>query len=142
MKKDAAALLQKAEAYCAKKDLRFTDPRRRVLAAIAQSGKAMGAYDVLDALPRGTKPPTVYRAIEFLREHGFIHRIESMNAYVACNFDHCHEGVQFLVCDSCRKVVETHVCKPPPALAAQAQEQGFRFRTWNAELHGTCSACG
>lgn len=143
-KADIAKLVKGVEAYCAENGIRFTEPRRHVLEIIASAKKPIGAYDVLEALGgylADPKPPTAYRAIEFLSEHGFVHRIESLNAYVICGTDHRHHGSQFLVCDGCGAVIEAHLCQIPRDLAAQAEKQGFSLNRWNAELHGTCKDC-
>lgn len=145
MKKQIAEkLVKEVEAYCAKEGIRFTEPRRHVLDIIARAGGPLGAYEILNQLSAyldNPKPPTAYRAIEFLCEHGFIHRIESLNAYVACGTDHRHLGSQFLICDSCGKVVEAHICDMPSALESHARKEGFSIRRWNAELHGLCPSC-
>lgn len=141
---DVAAVLAQAEAFCRAGSIRFTEPRRHVLEIIAGAGRPMGAYDILGALGRylqNPKPPTAYRAIEFLEEHGFIHRIESLNAYVVCGTGHRHRGSQFLICDGCGMVVEAHLCELPADLAAKAAAEGFALTRWNAELHGTCARC-
>lgn len=138
------SLIKTVEAYCAEAGIRFTSPRRFVLEIIASSKMPLGAYDVLERLGSrmdNPKPPTVYRAIDFLREHGFIHRIESLNAYVACGVDHRHMGSQFLVCDKCGKVAEAHLCRVPEDLAQQVDKAGFTLTRWDAELHGTCKDC-
>lgn len=143
-KNEIKKLIQTVENYCNEKGIRFTEPRRLVLEIVAASETPIGAYDVLAGLGKvlkHPKPPTAYRAIEFLQEHGFLHRIESLNAFVICHADHKHEGSQFMICDRCGKVIEAHVCDLPKALADKTREAGFHLASWNAELHGTCSAC-
>lgn len=138
------AFLKQVEEYCAEHGHRFTDPRRYVLEIIADANKPLGAYDILAELAKKIdhpKPPTAYRAIEFLTEHGFVHRIESLNAYVTCHSDHRHQGSQFMICDSCGDVVETHLCHLPDPLEARTLECGFHLSRWNVEIHGTCAAC-
>src|SRR3954453_12524056 len=76
-----------AEERCAEDDQRLTPPRRRVLELLLQHGQPMKAYDLIAGFATGgppAKPPTVYRALDFLEKQGFAHRIESLNAYVAC----------------------------------------------------------
>ncbi len=143
-KGDISKLVKAVEAHCKENGIRFTDSRRHVLEIIAGAKKPMGAYDVLKALGafiKNPKPPTVYRAIEFLCEEGFVHRIESLNAFVICATDHRHAGSQFMVCDSCGKVIEAHLCHVPDDLAKAAKAQGFTLARWDAELHGLCSTC-
>lgn len=137
-------LVKSVEDFCAEQGLRFTDPRRHVLEIIASANKPLGAYDVLEHLARhieNPKPPTAYRAIEFLVEHGFVHRIESLNAYVVCGTDHRHIGSQFLVCDGCGDVIEAHLCHLPQDLEKQVNAQDFKVNRWNAEIHGLCGGC-
>lgn len=143
-KAEIAKLVKHTESMCREKGIRFTEPRRFVLEIIAAAKKPMGAYDILEALGKhidDPKPPTAYRAIEFLMEEELIHRIESLNAYVLCGTDHRHNGSQFMVCDSCGTVVEAHICHVPEDLARRAREEGFSLKRWDAELHGTCKDC-
>lgn len=143
-KTDIKKLVQKAQVHCAENGERFTDSRRFVLEIIAASKIPIGAYDILAALGEkieNPKPPTAYRAIEFLQKQDFIHRIESLNAYVICHADHKHSGSQFMICDDCGKVIETHLCHLPKALEDRTKAEGFHMVRWNTELHGTCRAC-
>ena len=93
-----------AERLCSERGLRFTPLRRRVLELVWSSHKPVGAYALLDALRNealGSAPPTVYRALDFLIEQGFIHRIERMNAFVGCSHPgEAHRGF-FLICGAC-----------------------------------------
>lgn len=144
MNKDTAAILKAYDDYCKGSALRASEPRRHVLQIIAQSEKPATAYEILDALGKivkSPKPPTVYRALESLSEHGFIHRIESLNAYLACHENHRHNGSQFLICDSCGRVEEIHLCSVPESLQKQAAAKNFSVAFWNVELHGRCQSC-
>lgn len=144
MKSEVRKTIAQAREVCTAQGLRFTPPREMVLKIIASSKKPIGAYDVLAALGQyldNPKPPTAYRAIEFLQAHGFIHRIESLNAYVACHADHRHVGSQFLICDTCDTVTEAHICSVPEGLSSRAKAAGFEVSRWNAELHGRCERC-
>ena len=87
--------LKQVESYCEEHKHRLTQPRVEVLKIISSSKKPLGAYEILDRLDgvmKNPKPPTVYRAIEFWQQIGFIHRIESLNAYDACEAGHQHKG--------------------------------------------------
>tara|TARA_R110002124_G_scaffold64985_2_gene177688 strand:- start:500465 stop:500902 length:438 start_codon:yes stop_codon:yes gene_type:complete len=137
-------LLAAIEVFCTEEGARFTDARRYVASIIASSGKPITAYEILDQLAahiKNPKPPTVYRAIDFLIEHNFVHKIESLNAFIACQTDHRHMGSQFMICDLCGDVIETHLCSIPPALKTSVDKQGFVPASWNVEIHGTCKAC-
>ncbi len=136
--------LRALDQYCSEHDLRATEPRRAVLSIVIQSAQTLTAYEILEKLKKkmpNPKPPTAYRALDFLNEHGFIHRIESLNAYVLCNVDHKHTGSQFLICDSCGNVNEAHLCHLPASLEKEVQATKFHTSFWNLEIHGLCKNC-
>jgi len=142
---DTASIIENVTAYCEQHHIRLTKPRLCVLETIASNhGQPIGAYDILEKLRKeldNPKPPTAYRALEFLQKHGFIHRVESLNAYVICHADHRHSGAQFMICDSCGKVTETHLCSIPESLTQRTEAEKFHVTRWNAELHGMCHDC-
>jgi Fur family zinc uptake transcriptional regulator len=138
------SLIKTAKDYCTEHGHRLTDSRAAVLRIVSKAKKPLGAYDILEALRAymdNPKPPTAYRAIEFWQAHGFIHRIESLNAYVACHAGHRHDGSQYLVCDNCGDVQEIHLCSVPEALKKQAGTHNFTLKRWSTELHGLCTRC-
>jgi Fur family zinc uptake transcriptional regulator len=78
--------LTTVERACAERGLRLTPIRKRTLEILLEGHHALGAYDVLQKLSDdglADKPPMAYRALNFLVEHGFVHRVERLNAYVA-----------------------------------------------------------
>ena len=82
-------LLSAARRVCELRKLRLTTRRRQVLEILLASHQPLGAYDILAELNRAADaeriaPPIVYRALEFLLAEGFIHRIESRNAFISC----------------------------------------------------------
>ena len=90
--------LQTAEAYFKGRDAQFTPLRRKVLAILLKNNmRAVGAYELLEDLREAgfrSQPPVAYRALEFLMKHGFVHKIERLNAFVACSLP----GSLFLAC--------------------------------------------
>ncbi len=143
-KKDIQKLVKTLETYCQDNGARFTQPRRVTLEVIAASDGPIGAYDIIEAMGEivdKPKPTTVYRSIEFLQENGFIHKIESLSAFVVCHAGHAHRGSQFVVCNSCGTVKEVHLCHLPKDLEKKVEISGFKMDHWNAEIHGTCQQC-
>jgi len=136
--------LTSAERVCAERGVRLTPIRRRVLELVWESHEAIKAYDLLDKLgdaEGSAKPPTVYRALDFLLTQGLVHRIESENAYVGCRHpEHTHE-FQLLICDDCRHVEEISVDGLSDSLKHQAGKQGFRVHSQTVEVHGQCPNC-
>ena len=142
-----ASALQAADAACKVRGVQFTPVRRRVLEILAESHAAMGAYDVLARLAReglGSQPPVAYRALTFLVDQGFAHRIERLNAFIACahpgqNHGSDHSPV-FLICRSCGTVAESEA-DLGSTLGAQAAQSGFRIEQTVVEAQGLCPAC-
>jgi Fur family transcriptional regulator, zinc uptake regulator len=136
--------LHKAAVLCTRRGARLTHLRRRVLELVWQGHAAVKAYDILDELGTAAgsaKPPTVYRALDFLIAHGLVHRLESLNAYVGCpDPDAAHEG-QFLICDACGAVREFEAPAIQAAIAAQAEGQGFAVARETVEVRGLCQTC-
>lgn len=120
---------------------RLTAPRRRVLELLFESGQPVKAYDLMAAYQPGSpaKPPTVYRALEFLERQGLVHRIQSLNAYVACRRGEVHTAA-FLICDCCGATSEVEPAAAK-AMAEQATKAGFALRAVTVEANGLCAAC-
>jgi len=141
---DAIGFVRAVETASTERGLRLTPLRREVLQLVARAGKPVKAYDLLDSL-RDTHgnaaPPTVYRALDFLLENGFIHKLESINAYVACHHPAEQHQVPFLICDVCDGAQE--VCDPRVAelIEAQARTFGFTPQGQTVEVHGVCKNC-
>ena len=143
-------LLDRADAICAERGAKLTDLRREVLGLILQQDAPTGAYDLLDRLRatrQGAAPPTVYRALDFLLEHGLIHRLERLSAFVGCvspednGHDHTGHAAQFLICRECGKVVEIDDHDLAHALADAARKAGFSVNKATIEAEGLCGAC-
>jgi Fur family zinc uptake transcriptional regulator len=122
----------------------WTAPRRRTYELLAQSGRAMKAYDLLTAFRPGSKPttapPTIYRSLGFLVELGLVHRLESLNAFIACRRPARAHVAEFLICDCCGAVEE---CGLDSRLAAEpaADLKGFQIARVLVEVHGRCATC-
>jgi len=104
----------------------------------------MTAYQILAEIRsvRIAAPMTVYRSLTRLMERGFIHRLESMNAYVACTeHDHQHGPTVFAICRDCGHVDELSDIDTFDHLAADARRVGFQVDTTVIELSGRCAAC-
>ncbi|NNF70774.1 MAG: transcriptional repressor [Rhodobacteraceae bacterium] len=138
------AALAHAEAVARDKGLRFTPVRRRALEILLEEHRAMGAYDVLERLSAdgfGAQPPVAYRALEFLVEHGFAHRIRRLNAFTACAHPGDAHAPAFFICESCDSVAEAPAEPVLTALRKEAAHIGFTVSRMNIEAVGTCPAC-
>jgi Fur family zinc uptake transcriptional regulator len=138
-----ASTLAAADALCAARGVQFTPVRRRVLELLLESHGAMGAYDVLarlDAEGLGKQPPVAYRAIAFLVEQGLAHRIEKLNAFVACSHPGGSHAPAFMICRACGTVAETEV-EVRGELNTTAALAGFRIERTVVEAEGLCPGC-
>lgn len=137
-------ILARAEALCHDRGARLTAQRKTVLRLLCASDKPLSAYDLLDQLRTSLKnpaPPTVYRALDFLLEHGLVHKLESQHAYVGCAHpDHPHVS-QFLICDGCGQVTELEDSSVAESLLAAEQALGFLAKRPIVEVLGTCAQC-
>ena len=136
--------LASAEALCSERSVRLTPVRRGTLEILLQAHTALGAYEVLDRLALaglGGKPPQVYRALQFLIEQGFVHKLEALNAYIACVTPGQCERPCFMVCVECGRVAEHSVPKVTKQLNVAAQQAGFSPSNSVMELSGICNEC-
>lgn len=140
---DVEAFLEEAETLAIRKGQRLTKIRRKVLRLLLESSEPSKAYDLLANLDGegSAKPPTVYRALDFLQEVGLAHKIESLNAYVACGHtSHKHSAV-FLICEDCGAAEELHATATTEALKSETSAAGFKMRHAVIEARGICRDC-
>jgi Fur family transcriptional regulator, zinc uptake regulator len=139
---DAMAL---AESRCAGRGQRLTHIRRAILAALLGSHRPLGAYDIIEQMaPKGPRlaPITAYRALEFLREQGLVHRIASRNAFIACVHNHvAGDLVVFLICEGCGVVGEASSPAVTATLTSAATSAGFIPKSPVIEITGICAHC-
>ena len=140
------AWIAEVERACAAQGLLLTAARRSVLDILGHSRAALGAYAILDALARKdgkpVAPPTVYRALEFFLAHGFLHKIESRNAYAPCeHIGHAPQGV-LLLCEKCGRSDEIEDDEVARLLIRAAERAGFAPHRQMVEMQGLCRACG
>jgi Fur family zinc uptake transcriptional regulator len=139
-----AQALSQAEALCERHGARLTPLRRRVLELIWASHEAVKAYNLLNLLStedHTVKPPTVYRALDFLLEQGLIHRVDSLNAYVGCTHPSDPHDVRLQICDQCGQVRELINPALDETLGHALAETGFKPTRAHLEVHGLCADC-
>ncbi len=134
------------EQSCLQKGLLLTPLRRQILAILAEAPAPLGAYAIIDELSReqhkAVAPPTVYRTLEFFLDNGFLHKIESRNAYAPCeHLGHDHHGI-LLICERCGRTDEIESQRIDKLLRDTAAEAGFAARRQVVEVEGLCESCG
>ena len=115
-----------------------------VLAILRTSDCPHSAYDLLESLkdtyPK-IAPPTVYRALAALVERGQIHRLESLNAYIACQSEAHHQASVLSICEDCGAVEENFEPDIVSRLSAALRKSGFSAQRHIIEVNGICESC-
>lgn len=137
-----------AEEISRRQKLRFTRQRRQVLEALLESHVPASAYDIIDRLAAegdGSRlaPVSVYRALDFLVANNFAHRLESKNAYIACDRGaECEPGATlFLICDNCGAAGEASSDALGRIVNAETAQRDFLPRLKVLEIRGLCARC-
>jgi Fur family zinc uptake transcriptional regulator len=124
---------------------KLTKNQSIVIGALKQAGRPLSAYQILDieaVRGAGLKAPlTIYRALDKLVEHGLVHRIESLNAFVVCEEEAHVEPAAFMICRECKQTIEFPATSIRRQMAKQAEAHGFRIEQINLEVTGLCAAC-
>lgn len=123
---------------------KLTPLRREILDLIKAANRPVKAYDLIATLSRkrgAVAPPTVYRVLGYLLEHGHIHRIESLNAFALCSHAPATADHAFLICDSCGSASEVCSSDAADALKALCTRRGFAAEQMSLEVHGQCRSC-
>lgn len=139
-----ASALRAVDDACASKGLHLTRVRRRVIEILLQEHRALGAYDVLDRLRAedlGSQPPVAYRALEFLVRNGFAHKVERLNAFVACAHPGTAHAPTFLICRACDAVAEADSVATASSIETAAGQAGFAVERVAVEVEGLCPTC-
>jgi Fur family zinc uptake transcriptional regulator len=143
--RDHAGQIAEAEALCVAVGETLTPLRRRVLQLLLETNGPAKAYDLLERMQNETggraKPPTVYRALDFLTRLGIAHRLETMNAYVACERGACVRATIFLLCERCGGSDEFDAGHASVDLEEAARGRGFRINRTMIEVRGECAKC-
>jgi Fur family transcriptional regulator, zinc uptake regulator len=140
----AADVLGRADTLATSRGVRLTPVRRRVLQILLEQHRALGAYEVLERLAGdgfGNQPPVAYRALEFLAENGLVHRIQRLNAYVACMHPGEAHAPAFLICSTCNAVAEAPAEAARRGVDGAAKGLGFKVERVTIEALGLCPAC-
>lgn len=141
------AWISQVEATCTDRGLQMTALRRDVVGIFAEADQPLGAYAIIQKLSaaqnRIVAPPTVYRTLDFLVENGFVVKIESRQAYVACDHighGHDHHGILFS-CTKCGRAHEVESAEIERETVALAARLGFRAERKVFEVAGLCREC-
>ena len=121
----------------------LNETQKRVHRILSSAQNPLSAYEVLDKMRAkgAVTPPTVYRSLDKLIEKGLAHRLESLNAYVACKHPHHHEMAAFAICDSCGGVTEFSDGQISERLSQWSEGHAFCAKKMTVEIRGRCESC-
>ena len=123
----------------------LTKNQQIVLDLVEKSNEPLKAYSILfNVQKKGIKAPLqVYRALDRLVEIGKIHKIESRNAFIACQDSSCQisKATAFSICESCEKVTEINNSKLSNYLNNFKDNSGMKYSKYNLEFFGFCKKC-
>ena len=124
---------------------RGEETQAEVLAVLRRHRGPLSAYDVLgelrDSNPK-IAPQTIYRALAALKERGRVHRLESLNAFIACQCGRHHHASILSICDDCGAVEESEAPDLLNELSSIIRMSGFAPMRHVIEVHGLCASCG
>ncbi|MEM1080339.1 MAG: Fur family transcriptional regulator [Pseudomonadota bacterium] len=137
--------LDRATEICSKRGVRLTPSRREILELLLRRNRPTGAYELIDDLSnksgRPIGPPTVYRALDFLKSQGLVSKVESQNAYIPCAHpDHDHDCI-FFICAKCGTSFELEDPGIERRLAEEARQLQFSVTSRMIEVQGVCADC-
>jgi len=136
--------VQHAVARCEEAGWQLTPIRQRVLELLLTEHRAIGAYEILEMLRKdgwNSQPPVAYRALDFLVQHGFAHKVERLNAFIACATPETDHAPAFLICRVCEAVAEIQPQLSRGALGRTAKDVGFVIEQAVVEAEGVCPNC-
>lgn len=121
----------------------LNDTQKRVHRILVAAESPLSAYEVLDRMRAkgAVTPPTVYRSLDKLIEKGLAHRLESLNAYVACKHPHHHDMAAFAICEECGLVTEFTDSQISERLAHWSDDHAFCPKKVTVEVRGLCGTC-
>ena len=136
--------LIEAKTICNQRGVKLTKLRETVLKLIWKNHTYVKAYDLLEELKKidaSAKPPTVYRSLDFLMENGFIHKIQSLNAFVGCSHPGEHNECYFLICKECQNIEECHSENINKFVQSTSSNNNFSANQVTLEISGICQEC-
>lgn len=138
--------MRQAEELCQQKQLRLTELRKQVLSLVWQTHKPIGAYAIMELLQAASSrqrvaPPTVYRTLDFLVEHGFVHKVRTLNAFIGCSNPQHKQCDALLICTVCGYTEELPNNTIQQTIRLSASKQGFSVEEQILEIAGCCAYC-
>ncbi|MDR3204723.1 MAG: transcriptional repressor [Deltaproteobacteria bacterium] len=141
-----ASLNERVARYLAIKGEKLTRLRYHILSILVLANKPLKGYAIVElARERGwsLSPASVYRTLNFFIECGLVHKVNSLNAFVACleNLDGQGHNAVLLVCPDCHKTLEINDRLLTAELFKRLSALGFSIDFGAVEVSGMCQEC-
>lgn len=139
---DFSSTIAQAEKLIIAKGGRFTLIRKHIYQILLTAPHPLGAYEIIDQLNGigSQKPPTVYRALTWLMDHGLAAKISFNATYTAIPVGSVVDDLAFVICRECG---DTDVLEAPglsQSLHQRAHERGFGETHMVMEIIGLCGS--
>ena len=135
--------MEEIEKHCQERNLQLTPLRRRIFEYLLRDHKPLGAYEILDLLREdglASTPPIAYRVLNFLIKEGFVHKIQGLNAFVACSHPGISHSPAFMICRKCEKVAELDK-RVSGINLEKSIPSDFSVEETVVEMKGICTSC-
>jgi len=137
---DIPAILEQAEQAIRLAGGRFTTIRKHIFQILLEAPHPLGAYDIIDRLNGigAQKPPTVYRALTWLIDHGLAAKIAFNSRYTAMPIGVEANDIAFMVCKACGDMDTLEAPGISQSLHQSAKDRGFANTQTVIEIIGLC----
>ena len=129
--------------YCLENNHKLTPLRLKVFELLLKDHRPTGAYQILGMLSKegfSSTPPIAYRVLDFLIEHGFAHKINRLNAFIACSHPGSKHSPTLMICRKCEKVAEIGKKESGLKVDKNALSE-FQIEESIIEIIGICKNC-
>lgn len=138
----AAEWQERMQRALAAAGFRSTLPRRLMIAWIATADEPFSAEALVAELEqqRGGTRATVYRFVDWLRNHGWLERVysdDTRHTYVRRQPGHRHQAI----CTRCGMTLVINSCAVEESIAPQLAANDFAVQGHVLEFYGLCRAC-
>jgi Fur family zinc uptake transcriptional regulator len=144
------SVISQAEQLIVERGKKPTDKRSKILALLLKAEeKPLSAYDITDLFNQSYDDHmvanSVYRILDWLSEANLVHKLVTVNKFLACQHDKClrHSSFSiFMICRECQKSFERFASEAMiKELKRGAENAEFGHLAPHIELSGVCTEC-
>lgn len=141
--------LGKAQQLIEQAGIKATDKRTKLLSMLMDEELPLSAYEIMDkfneVFNERVVANSIYRILDCLTKWKLVHRLASINKYVACTGSLCSVGSYFSVFIICKECQKTHESPASNMLVNElnrsVEKTDFGGVFSQIELKGLCEDC-